>query len=290
MITSRQQTGPVLPPAEAHPRLPRLKGIQAVIFDVYGTLFSSGVGDIGLATEENRDAALRATLAGQGLKLSTGAQEERLDERLHEVIHAHQARRRAAGIEYPEVEIREVWQDFIQKMLGKNLLLEGGQIDIEALVIDYEARVNPTQPMPGLSQTLAALRQRGPMSIISNAQFYTPLLFQAFLGQKTEALGFCGDCNVWSYAELEGKPSRRLYEIAAQKIGEHHGLGPEACLYVGNDMRNDIWPARELGFRTALFAGDRLSLRRREDHPACKGLHPDAEITELPQVLQLLCD
>ncbi|MFP4260906.1 MAG: HAD family hydrolase [Opitutales bacterium] len=287
-ITSRRQTGPVRLPDDARPRLPQLAGIRAVVFDVYGTLFSSGVGDISLATEENRDAALRTTLAENGLKLMPGAQAERLDDLLHDIIHTHQAKRRSQGVEYPEVEIREVWKDFIQTLIDRHFLESGKPVDLEALVIDYESRINPTQPMPGLPETLAALRQFGPLSIISNAQFYTPLLFEAFLGQSTETLGFCSACNVWSYAELEGKPSRRLYELAAQKLAAHHSLRPEDCLYVGNDMRNDIWPAREVGFRTALFAGDRLSLRRRPEHPACKGLEADAEITELAQILQLL--
>jgi putative hydrolase of the HAD superfamily len=288
LITSRRQTSPVRPPADARPRLPRLDGIRAVVFDVYGTLFSSGVGDIGLATEENRDAALRATLTEHGLRLAAAAEEERLDDLLHKVMQNHQTERRAQGVEYPEVDIRKVWSDFIETLLDKQLLQSGAAFDIETLVIDYEARVNPTQPMPGLSGALATLREFGPLSIISNAQFYTPLLFEAFLGETTEALGFCSACNVWSYNELEGKPSRRLYEIAAQKLAEHHGLHPGDCLYVGNDMRNDIWPAKEAGFRTALFAGDRLSLRRRAEHPACKNLQPDAEITELAQLPSLL--
>jgi putative hydrolase of the HAD superfamily len=269
-IASRRQTGPVCLPEDASPRLPRLAGVRAVVFDVYGTLFSSGVGDIGLATEENRDTALRTTLTENGLRLMPRAQAERLDDLLHSIIHSHQDKRRLQGTEYPEVEIRAVWKDFIQILLDRHFLESGKPIDIEALVIDYESRINPTQPMPGLSDTLTQLRQFGPLSIISNAQFYTPLLFEAFLGQSNEELGFCCACNVWSYTELEGKPSRRLYELAAQKLAAHHNLLPEACLYVGNDMRNDIWPAKEVGFRTALFAGDQLSLRRRPEHPACK--------------------
>jgi putative hydrolase of the HAD superfamily len=162
-------------------------------------------------------------------------------------------------------------------------------IDIDTLVIDYETRVNPTQPMPGLADLLDELRTRGLiLSIISNAQFYTPLLFEAFLGKTIDELGFCPDCNVWSYEELEGKPSRKLYQLAAKRLKAHHNLTPSQCLYIGNDMRNDIWPAQALRFRTALFAGDRLSLRRRECHPACADLLADAEITELRQILPML--
>jgi putative hydrolase of the HAD superfamily len=53
-------------------------------------------------------------------------------------------------------------------------------------------------------------------------------------------------------------------------------------------MRNDIWPAQETGLKTALFAGDRLSLRRREDDPDCRKTKPDLEITHLEQLLHCL--
>jgi putative hydrolase of the HAD superfamily len=288
LISDRRQIAPVAPPEDAHPRLPKLDGIRAVVFDVYGTLFSSGVGDISLATEEDRDAILRTTLTDNHIHVTDLAMKIRLDERLHQVIHDHQNKRRAAGIEYPEVDIRKVWSDLIDQLEALSFIEPTNGVDIETLVIDYESRVNPTQPMPHLKETLAELRSRGmTLSIISNAQFYTPLLFETYLRKTIDALGFSPPANVWSYAELEGKPSQRLYTLAAQRLQGHHGLLPEQCLYVGNDMRNDIWPAGEIGFKTALFAGDRLSLRRREDHPACIGLVADAEITSLAQILEI---
>ncbi len=283
-ITSRRQTGPVRLPEGIEPDLPELTGIRAVVFDVYGTLFSSGVGDISLATEENRDAALRATLAAHGLEPDRAGRDIRLDDRLHSVIHHHQSKRRAAGVRYPEVDIRAVWKEFLRELSSEQLIADPDRVSIETLAVDYETRVNPVQPMPGLAACLAKLRTLGPLAIISNAQFYTPILFEAFLGQPPEALGFCPDCNVWSYALLEGKPSRALYEEAARRLEKHHGLSPAECLYVGNDMRNDIWPAQETGFRTALFAGDRLSLRLRRDHPECRGRQADAVLTSLDQI------
>jgi len=276
-------------PDDATPRLSPIQDIRAVVFDVYGTLFSSGVGDISLATEDDRDALLRETLTDNNIRTTVLAEKIRLDELLHAQIKAHQSKRIEAGIEYPEVDIRNVWRDLLNHLEALNFIEPIDTIDIERIVLDYETRVNPTQPMPGLPELLAELNTRGfTLSIISNAQFYTPFLFQAFLGKNTSELGFCPDSNVWSYAELEGKPSPQLYHLAAERLKKHHGLAPEQCLYVGNDMRNDIWPAQALGFKTALFAGDRLSLRRRKDLPTCKNLIPDLEITELAQILPLI--
>jgi len=50
-------------------------------------------------------------------------------------------------------------------------------------------------------------------------------------------------------------------------------------------MLNDIYPAQKVGFQTALFAGDKRSLRLRNDDPRCKNLKPDLVITDLIQLL-----
>ncbi|MGB0257237.1 MAG: HAD family hydrolase [Coraliomargarita sp.] len=289
LIRSRRQTGPVILPDDAEARLQKLSGIRAVIFDIYGTLFSSGVGDISLATEQDRDAELKSTLTDNNIQLTTGAQDARFDNLLHEHIHTHQAARKEDGIEYPEVEIREVWVDFIQELVADGLIEQDFEADIETLVIDYESRVNPTQAMPELESTLMQLHQRGQvLGIISNAQFYTRLLFDTYLGKDLQELNFDERINVWSYRELEGKPSQALYRLSAAHLKQHHGIEAHEVLYIGNDMRNDIWPANVVGFRTALFAGDTLSLRRREDHPNCAELLADLEITALSQILECI--
>jgi putative hydrolase of the HAD superfamily len=64
------------------------------------------------------------------------------------------------------------------------------------------------------------------------------------------------------------------------------GISRTSVLYVGNDMRNDILPATKTGFQTALFAGDRRSLRLREDDPQCKNVVPNLVITDLIQILE----
>jgi putative hydrolase of the HAD superfamily len=62
------------------------------------------------------------------------------------------------------------------------------------------------------------------------------------------------------------------------------GIAAESALYVGNDLRNDIQPAAQAGFRTALFAGDRRSLRLHRDDQQCRDLSPDWVVTDLGQL------
>jgi len=289
LFRDRKAIDPVRVPDDAQQRLAALSGIRAVVFDVYGTLISSGVGDISLASEQDRDQSIKATFIEQGFQLGPSAQDVAFDEFLYAAIKAAQAERKAEGVTYPEVDIRKVWATTRHNLEEAGHISGGSDCDIDTLAIDYESRVNPTQAMPGLQETLSALQERRlAMSIISNAQFYTPYLFNAFAGNSLPTLGFSMDCSVWSYQQLEGKPSTRLYEIAAEQLLTHLGIQAHEALYVGNDQRNDIWPAQQIGFKTALFAGDHRSLRRRKDDPNYADILADLEITDLRQILDCI--
>ena len=95
--------------------LPKIEGIKAVFFDVYGTLIISGVGDISLTEDENRDSVIRRSLASQGIGVPHD-KVEGLSERFREIINEHQDKERRNGVDWPEVEIREVWRDLIESM------------------------------------------------------------------------------------------------------------------------------------------------------------------------------
>ena len=125
------------------------------------------------------------------------------------------------------------------------------------------------------------------LGIISNAQFYTPFLFDLFLGVNPARLGFDPDLIFFSYQYGYAKPSRFLYDMAAERLYQH-GIYADAVLYVGNDMLNDILPAKSVGFKTALFAGDARSLRLRNDDQICSHISADLVITDLIQLLDFL--
>jgi putative hydrolase of the HAD superfamily len=277
-LTAPLTSEPTGLPARTEP----LSGIRAVLFDVYGTLVISGCGDIGVGAQATADDPFRAALAAAGLELPAVLPADFGDGRsaLTREIRASHARSRAEGIEYPEVEIREIW-----RALLAGLGLDPDDATLCRIALEYELRSNPVWPMPGLASTLAALRARGlVLGIVSNAQFYTPLMLRAFLGAPLEDVGFDPRCAAWSYRLRQGKPSPAVYRQALQALQIHHRIPPEAVLYIGNDQRNDIWPARNLGCRTALFAGDARSLRLRSDDPVAAAATPDRIITRLAQI------
>jgi len=264
----RDLCAPMLPrPTDIAARLSQLDGIRAVLFDVYGTLFVSGSGDIGVARAQSDARALEEALASSGFSGNLCEAGARGTTLMMQEIEAVHARRRREGIEYPEVDIREIWRNVLSA-LEADEVLHGAKDDdsVMRLAVEYECRVNPVWPMPDLAGTLSELKKKVLLlGIVSNAQFYTPLLFRAFLGGLPEETGFAPELCVWSYGAREAKPATRLFQCALGVLERRHSLEPHHILYVGNDRLNDIQPAAEAGCRTALFAGDKRSLRLREN-------------------------
>ncbi len=207
---------------------------------------------------------------------------------LHKTIAAFHVRMREAGTEYPEVEMAKMWRETLTAPAESGLPVDAGGIDLERLAVEYESRVNPVWPMPSALECLRSLRQRGLiLGIVSNAQFFTPLAWTAVCGQSLEQMGVATSMQFLSYQHHQAKPGDYLY-LQARASLSLMGVSGGETLYIGNDMRNDILPAFRTGFVTALFAGDRRSLRLREDDPEIAGLQPDIVVTDLLQILDVV--
>jgi putative hydrolase of the HAD superfamily len=267
-------------PTDAKPDLQRLTCIRAILFDVYGTLLISASGDIGANSGDHRQNAIEQTFDLFRLKLCCSA--ETAIARLRDEIAISHAASRTKGIEYPEVDIVEIWQALLPKVVEHF----EHEVNYQRLALEYEVRVNPVWPMPGLESTLEELaNQELAMGIVSNAQFFTPQLFPALMDKTTNKLGFLPELSYFSYEYKQAKPGNYLYGMAREKLVSM-GIAANEVLYVGNDMLNDITAAASVGFRTALFAGDRRSLRQRADDKRVAGVSPDVTVTELSQLLE----
>ena len=124
------------------------------------------------------------------------------------------------------------------------------------------------------------------MGIVSNAQFYTPIIIEALADRNLEDLGFQSQLCAWSYEIGRAKPSPAVFQGPLDMLRDQ-GIPPEEVLYVGNDRLNDVACASGAGCRTALFAGDSRSLRLREADSRAD-VDPDIIITELSQLGSIL--
>lgn len=245
--------------------------IKSVLFDVYGTLFVSGSGDISISEKEAHERELARVLLKYGIEMDPHiAYSSYIN-----CIKMEHERLKFRGIDYPEVKIDMIWKN----------VLNIGIFKARKVAIEYETMVNPVWPMPGAYELLSQLKMKGvELGIISNAQFYTPVMFEALMGIPIYKLGFNNKLVFFSYRYSTSKPSLNMFKLACENLRKI-GLKPENTIYVGNDILNDIKPAIEVGFKSVLFAGDKRSLRLREDDSRCFDITPDIIVTSLINIL-----
>ncbi len=275
--------------ADLAPELAVRGPFRAALFDVYGTMFISAAGGPvsgGAANGGPYAAALQR--AGVAVR-SPEAGAEAAADLARRIAGAHR-RLRARGVDHPEIDIRILWRGVLRDLARRGHIgIPSGADAAERVAVAFEMRANPVWPMPGIGGALAAARAAGlRLGIVSNAQFYTPLLLDAFADVFAWPGGWSRRLCIWSFREREAKPSARLFEQAALRLRKEYGIAPAETLYLGNDMRNDIAPAGRCGFRTVLFAGDRRSLRLHRDDPALAAIRPDACLTHWSQFPALL--
>lgn len=258
--------------------------IDTVLFDIYGTLLISGSGEVGTAAAVDSCAAMQEALRSTGFSGDLPRAADAAVRALQSAIRTTHETARESGIDFPEVDILEIWE---------HVLCSPAMDPVQAppedrgllprLAIEYECRVNPVWPMPGAMETIAFFRQRGlRLGIVSNAQFYTPLILEALFGKPVQELGFDPSCCVWSYRQHRAKPAPQLFLKLAPAVDLRRAA------YIGNDMLNDICTAADAGCQPILFAGDRRSLRLRHEDPRCQGIVPRATVDDLRQITEMI--
>lgn len=270
-------------PTGERPTRCTLERIRAVLFDVYGTLLITAADEVAAQRGAKADAC-RAALIASGVS-------EALDGQMGVdclacIVDEHQHELRKHGNEYPEVDIVKVWRYTLDDLIRrKHLPAAARNLDAARVAVEYEARVNPVWPMPHARKCIESLCSSGALlGLISNAQFYTQVVLEALLGDSLEDLGFDPDLQYYSFRHGHAKPGVYIYERARHALAQR-GVLPGEVLYVGNDMLNDIRPAKQIGFRAALFAGDRRSFYPRKDDPNVSDVAPDIVITDLLEIM-----
>ena len=269
-------------PTSVEPQLRRLPDVRAIIFDVYGTLLISGSGDVGSVDSTPHDESLRQAVDAVGLPPAATDRLEVSD--LHAQINQMNEQRRSDVCPKPEVDIIAAWKRTLSEKR-----IECPMETIVRLACQYEARANPTWPMPEARDLFQALTAKSsPLGIVSNAQIFTiPLVLDLLEANDLGDAGFDLDLCVFSNRYRQAKPGPRLFDVLRDGL-KRRGILPHQAIYVGNDMLNDVWAASQAGLKTAWFAGDARSCRDRADDPRCRSLQPDVVLTTLMQLLQCI--
>lgn len=278
------------------PSLLEGKKYKAFIFDIYGTLLISASGDVDEATPtaDNLNKALHdCNISHIKPQLSECTAKEFIDT-AHNFIKEKHEDKRQKGNKYPEVIIEEIFKKTLELFYKKQKLSGNISNDIiRKLVFIFELASNKVWPMPNMKDILLKINNLNiPLGIVSNAQFYTPLIVNHFLNNTyditEEIQPFNSNLIEYSYKKQKGKPDTSIFENLLNNLKSKFEIEPEDSVYIGNDMLKDIYTAAACGMDTVLFAGDKRSLRLRENDERCKNVNPTHIITDLSQLEGLL--
>lgn len=221
-----------------------MKMIEAVFFDLYGTLIRIHT------DEENLDRVWKPLSYLYGY-YGASYTPEALREAYRGQVEKQEALARAAsGKQCVEVRFDLVFQALFAekgvKSVSNETLRQVGMM-LRACSTDE------SELYPGALELLDALRGAGKrVFLLSNAQrlFTEPEMKRLELWKRFDKIFISSDRGI-------KKPDPDYFRLAIQAAG----VGPERCLMVGNSPSDDIAPARSLGIHTCFLNTDDLTVR-----------------------------
>uniref|UniRef100_A0A7C4QX47 HAD family hydrolase n=1 Tax=Schlesneria paludicola TaxID=360056 RepID=A0A7C4QX47_9PLAN len=290
-------------PVNAAPYTKPLPGIRAVAWDIYGTLLRISDGELlfvhpqAMRMEVALDKTIQEFNMWHSMSRKPGAPWEymlQLYQRTYDELRLAGSGRKG---DLTEVDAAQLWRRILGKLEQKEYQYDEafyGDLDELSAKIAYffHASLQGCEAEAGALEVLLSLFHQGlPQGVIADGQCFTLLqLLRGLLAQGTLPAGsrlFLPELMTLSYQEGIRKPSKSLYLKAAERF-ESRGVSPGEVLYVSARLRDDLAVAKSVGFRTALYAGDKVSLRASAADLKDPAVKPDRLMTELTHIREIL--
>lgn len=292
---------PKTDPVKAKPSLHPMS-VRAVFWTVYGTLVSVPGGELqfehpdDFVTDAALDKVIKEFKMWNSMSRKPGAPAAYMKELFRKAL-TNLRMAGSGGEKYPEVQAEKVWDDILKKLIQKEYTFDAAVYGsaneyVKKIAYFYHASIQGAGAYPGAADALRLAAERGvAQGLLADAQCFTP--GQLALCLRRQDPSFDPDATIPSTLRILSadkkarKPSEALFRAAVQAAAAR-GLSPGEVLHVGSNLTRDVAPAKRVGFRTALFAGDRASLAATPDQLKDPALRPDVLVTELPQILEVL--
>jgi FMN phosphatase YigB (HAD superfamily) len=293
---------PAIERPKARPHLVPLDGIRAVTWNVYGTLIAISGGELLFEHPQKfiMDLALEKTVQEFKMWGSMSRKPGQPSEYLGQLYNKALMEQRVVlsrTEKSPEVLSERIWENIVKKLLQKDYQFDAGFFGslnefVRKIAFFFHASLQGTACYAGAAGTLQELKKRGIVAgLIADAQCFTLVQLQR---------GLTPQCALARVDDLIDKDLRALsFEVGAKKPADRlwrhlvsaldaRGIEPREALHVGSRIAQDIVPAKKLGMRTALFAGDKASLAATPPQLKDPASRPDVLVTELPQILDVV--
>jgi FMN phosphatase YigB (HAD superfamily) len=276
--------------------------VRVVLWTVYGTLLAIPGGEL---LFEHPNAFIMSTALDKtiqefkmwGSMSRKPGQPSEYMQTIYAQLLNEQRSVTGGGERHPEVASDRLWEAIVKRLLQKDYKFDAGFYGSlnefsRKVAWFFHASLQGTGCYPGAAEALRAVQQAGlRQGLLADGQCFTPVQLQRGLQRQDgsarvdELLN--EDLIKLSYEARGRKPSERLFRQALTGL-EAAGVSPAEVLHVGSRVQQDILPARRLGMRTALFAGDRASLQATPEQLKDSTSRPDILLTELAQISEVV--
>lgn len=288
---------------KATPYLKPLRDIRCVLWSPYGTLMRIADGELlqHHPTELRMEVALDKTIQEfrmwASMTRKPGAPWRQLCDSYLEIIEDLRLTARVPKGEPAEVSSAAVWRKIVSRLEQKEFVYDRAQLGdedslSEKIALFFHASLQGVELTDDASATLGELYQRGmTQGLLGDGQCFTRTQLErlARRGGSLPALSTLlpSSMTTLSYEAGVRRPGRSLYAAAVERAAAQ-GIEPSGILYVSSKVATDLGAAKAAGMRTALFAGDALSLSASSTELRDPKLAPDRLITEPSQLLDII--
>jgi hypothetical protein len=294
---------PVPVPPKATPFLKPLPEVRGVVWNVYGTLLNIADGELlqlvddPLRMEVALDKTVQEFNMWNSMYRKPGAPWELMFQQYQPLVTELRLTGKVRRGETAEIDSARVWRILVERLLQKKYTWD------EALYGDLEAycqkiawffhrALQGCGPAEGAAEALFALATRGVVQgLVGAGQCFTVAELRRHLeegaGLGRRPLPLAAGCLSLSSELGAAPPTERLFTPVLETLG-NLGIAPGEVLYVSSRLVADLAPAKRLGLRTALFAGDKTSLRATGTQVRDPELQPDRILTALNQIHQII--
>jgi len=293
---------PSIDPIKAKPGSFGLKGIRCVLWGTYGTLLHVASGDLLFEHPKEfvTNLALEKTIQEfrmwGSMSRKPGQPADSLLPIYRNLIFDLKATSGFPGEKYPELASERIWEAVIQKLQKKDYVIDHGKYGstsefAEKIAFFFHTALQGANTYPGIVQTISELSSRGMFQgLLGNGQCFTvSQLFWALENQQPcdPDPWFCKDLCVLSATVGARKPSPSIFQASADAI-KKRGILPDQVLHVGSKLQEDLVGAKKVGFKTAIYLGDKGSSQVDAADLKNPETRPDALITDFPQLLAMV--
>jgi hypothetical protein len=302
---------------KATPYLKPLGGLRAVTWSVYGTLLTLAEGRLlfvhpdPLCMEVALDKTIHEFNMWNSMSRKPGAPWEYMFYQYKRLVDDRLLAASPKPGEAPELDAAGIWQVLIERLGKKEFSWDEsfyGEIEefSEKVAWFFHRALQGAAAAPQAVTALKHVKEAGcAQGLIADGQCFTLVqLAHALEKQEKGEPGVGTDSNRigppgWvaqlfnrnsaflSFDYGVRQPASSLFEACLARLAKA-GIAPEEVLHIAPRLKEELAPAKRLGMRTALYAGDASSLAATAAEVRDPELRPDRILTDLAQIRQII--